>query len=426
MAPLHQGKVAYLPSQLPANRLCELSTSHGFKTTLEVRNSGRGDTGGVATAYGKVYFTSRDNHVYAVNAENGELVWRYKTGWISSPALGPVPTVADGKVFVGAWDDYLYCLDAENGKFLWRFYTGWPGLSGNDVASVVIDNKVYFGSWNGWFYSLDANSGKLIWSFSDGNGKMGHVMEAVAYAGERIFFSTGAGDIGYTGWVYALNAKDGSLIWKFEMGDESSVIAVADNRVFVGAGFMDDLPGDGVYAFDMHDGRLIWYFRMENTSIDSLIIVRDKVIFGVRQGKVYALHVDNGSIAWEHHFGSWPYLAAAGNLVYVFGGSSLRMLNAEDGSRVGGISIFDTSLANPTIAYGKLFVVERTGAYSSALLAFGPATTKPPPSWELPHWLPGLVLVSIVVAAMVLVCRFAYKLLVSAREAASWGLPPLK
>jgi len=381
---------------------------------------------GVAAAYGKVYFTSRDNYVYAVYAENGGLAWRYKTGWISSPSLGPVPTVTDGKVFVGAWDDYLYCLNAENGEFLWRFYTGRPGfMSGTDTAPIVIDNRVYFGSWNGWFYALDANTGELIWSFSDGNGKMGHVWESVAYAGGKIFFSTGAGGVGYTGWVYALNAEDGSLIWKFKMGDESSVLAVVDNKVFVGAGYMGHLPGDGVYAFDMHNGRLIWYLEMEHTSIHSLIVVRGRVIFGVRQGKVYALCADNGSIALEYNPGSWPYLAAAGDVVYVLD-DYLTMLNAEDGSLVGSIRTlnyrpFQRSLANPTIAYGKLFFVERTGVYSGALVALGPVLTQPSPPWELPYWLPGLVLVSIIVAAVALVCRFAYKRLVSAREAASWG-----
>ena len=54
-----------------------------------------------ATVSGEVvYVGSKDDHLYALDAETGELVWRYKTG-------GDVdsPTVSGGMVYVGSNDD---------------------------------------------------------------------------------------------------------------------------------------------------------------------------------------------------------------------------------------------------------------------------------------------------------------------------------
>ena len=49
--------------------------------------------------------------------EELELLWEYKTaGRVSSS-----PAVVEGKVFVGSGDSYLYCLDANTGELIWRY-----------------------------------------------------------------------------------------------------------------------------------------------------------------------------------------------------------------------------------------------------------------------------------------------------------------
>ena len=53
-------------------------------------------------------------------AETGEPVWSYETGhWIRSQ-----PAVANGVVYFGSFDDVFYALDIENGDLLWNFKAG--------------------------------------------------------------------------------------------------------------------------------------------------------------------------------------------------------------------------------------------------------------------------------------------------------------
>ena len=61
-----------------------------------------------AVAGGVVYVGSSDNHVYALDASTGELLWRYETG----DDVSSSPVVADGVVYVRSNDNYVYAIGA--------------------------------------------------------------------------------------------------------------------------------------------------------------------------------------------------------------------------------------------------------------------------------------------------------------------------
>ena len=51
---------------------------------------------------------SSDNHVYALDASTGNLLWRYETG----DDVSSSPVVADGVVYVRSNDNYVYAIGA--------------------------------------------------------------------------------------------------------------------------------------------------------------------------------------------------------------------------------------------------------------------------------------------------------------------------
>jgi outer membrane protein assembly factor BamB len=65
----------------------------------------------------RVYFGSRDGHLYAVAVASGELIYRVPMG---GPVIAP-PAVADDKVYAVTLGGLLRCLDAADGRELWRF-----------------------------------------------------------------------------------------------------------------------------------------------------------------------------------------------------------------------------------------------------------------------------------------------------------------
>ena len=116
---------------------------------------------------GAVYFGSSDGNVYAVDAANGSLRWKFRTGDV----VHATPAIAGGTVYVGSWDSFFYALDAATGKEKWRFKTGEDPDVHNQVgiqsSAAVMDGIVYFGCRDSNFYALDAATGDKKWAFNN-------------------------------------------------------------------------------------------------------------------------------------------------------------------------------------------------------------------------------------------------------------------
>lgn len=125
-----------------------------------------------ALANGMVYFQANDNHFYALDAQTGRKRWNFPASpsvpfdghcpvcpseeggwdyWVSSPAV-------DGsKVYFGSGDAHIYSLNALNGKVNWKYKTGARVRS----SPAVFQNTIYAGSLDGKMYAVDAERGTL-------------------------------------------------------------------------------------------------------------------------------------------------------------------------------------------------------------------------------------------------------------------------
>jgi polyvinyl alcohol dehydrogenase (cytochrome) len=139
---------------------------------------GKGDfTGTPAVADGCVYAGSNDGWVYALNADNGKVVWKtkIKRGGINSSAA-----VFDGKVFVHVsrvGKPAAVALDQDSGRILWDSTV--ETQPGADIySSPVYYDDLVFSGWSGGsaelgdesdrvrfqggFVLLDADTGALV------------------------------------------------------------------------------------------------------------------------------------------------------------------------------------------------------------------------------------------------------------------------
>ena len=92
------------------------------------------------------------------------------------------PTIADGVLFVGNLDSHLYALNAKNGTLRWRFQTGTEVTS----SPVAAGGVVYFGGQDKLLYALDAKTGKLKWKFAT----EGKVMSAIRLHEGNLYFGS--------------------------------------------------------------------------------------------------------------------------------------------------------------------------------------------------------------------------------------------
>lgn len=147
-------------------------------------------------ANGVVYIGVMNGKMYALDADDGSVVWAFQSG-------GPIPhtaAVMDGRVFFGSLDGKLYALSSAGGSLEWAYTTGGPIYS----APAVVDDTLYFGSTDGYLYALNTNNGALRWRYQTG----GPVVTSPAVANNRVYF--GSEDL----VARCLNATSGSLVWQ--------------------------------------------------------------------------------------------------------------------------------------------------------------------------------------------------------------------
>ena len=191
----------------------------------------------------RVYITSLDHNVIAVDANSHEVVWREDLG-------GAVPGSAvlseDGSLYVGslasqlekfdpATGNHQSVVDAEN--WVW----GTPSLDGDTL---------YFSDVDGNFYSFDTSSGSQSWNPIKPNGP---VTASPLVREEHILLATESGSI------YAID-REGKVLWSQEIGGKIYTTPVAVDDLTIVAPLETEFY---LVALDL-DGRQAWTFTPEN------------------------------------------------------------------------------------------------------------------------------------------------------------------
>ena len=162
----------------------------------------------------RVYLPLADGHVRALQLTDGKVSWARR--------LGDVPneiTALDRRLFVGSNDNHLYALDAESGEVAWR----WP--TGADVIGrpVVADGRVLFVSLDNNLRALDQGSGAQRWM----RLLPLRPTRGPTLGGEAVFVS------GVSRTVHAYRIGDGQ-----PLSDLTAPAQVASAPAFIGAGVL--------------------------------------------------------------------------------------------------------------------------------------------------------------------------------------------
>lgn len=158
-----------------------------------------------------------------------------------------------------------------------------------NLGPAVDDDRVFIAERHGTIEARNRLTGEVLWSVD-------HEMELnsgpVVDAGE-LFLATGEGAI------IVLNAADGSLTWKSTLASEILSHPVVADDVIVVRSTNGHLTG-----LDRKSGATLWYFErnappLAVRSRGAPIISGDLVIDGFGGGKVTALQLKEGKLAWE-------------------------------------------------------------------------------------------------------------------------------
>jgi len=132
----------------------------------------------VVEANGKAYtqgYANGKNTLFCVVAETGKVLWTHQYPCKKAPKYFQggsrgTPAVSDGILYLNSHQGDFYALDAENGKILWtknllKDFQGRRPDWGFSGSPLCISGKVIFetGSEKGSLVALDAESGELKW-----------------------------------------------------------------------------------------------------------------------------------------------------------------------------------------------------------------------------------------------------------------------
>jgi outer membrane protein assembly factor BamB len=192
-------------------------------------------------AEGRVYVGDWRGKIYALDQDNGRLLWTFDTGGAVKGALA----YSGGRVFAGSYDHHVYCLDAKTGKRIWRGSAQQRlGPRGTFYSTPALAyGRLYIGSTDRKVYSYGASTGKVRWSHTTGD----YVYSSPAVWRQLVFIGS------HDKHFYALDAASGDVRWKFDaQGKISGSGTVLDGIVYVST------LNRKTFALDAKTGRLVW------------------------------------------------------------------------------------------------------------------------------------------------------------------------
>lgn len=256
--------------------------------TVWRKKTGLAITAGPAAGYGMVVVGTAKGEVVAFAEADGRELWRSPLG----AALMAVPAIAQEVVVVLAADGVVHALSRDKGETRWTYNTTVPPLSLHANATPLIaDNRVYIATATGRLARLELASGIVDWELrvatNSGRSELERMTDIVASplrVGEREIYT-----VGFQSQLTLTDVEAGRRRWQF---DVSSVNDLAES---LGNIYVSDTEGN-VQAVDRASGKLAWkqpdyaYRRLSNP-----VVLGSYLAVGDDDGKVHILAQSDGA-----------------------------------------------------------------------------------------------------------------------------------
>jgi alcohol dehydrogenase (cytochrome c) len=262
------------------------------------------------------------SQIMPANVGRLQLVWSVATGQVEGHQAPPI--VNNGVMFVATPGNQLIALEAKNGNILWRYKRPLPEdltvLHPTNRGVGLFGDKVYFASADCILVALDARSGKEVWTAKVADYKSGYYMSLMPLVVDgKVMLGTSGGEFGVRGFVAAYDAETGKEAWRTYMvpepgqpgsetwpaGDQwktggasiwvPGTYDVDTNIAYWGTGnggpwMGDQRPGDNLYtssvvALDVKSGAISGHFQYHQNDSWDWDEVSPPVLVDYRRGE---------------------------------------------------------------------------------------------------------------------------------------------
>lgn len=263
-----------------------------------------------------------------------KVIWKYTPEKAGNGFVDWGPVAADGLVYTGDGLNHVVAMDAKSGGVVWTKEL----LSNIFSVSLSEDSKLLFATTaittkpTPTLYALNPKTGEIIWdNMINGQEAVGGMEGAPAIKDGKIY----AGYLQYEGHggVVAYEGATGKLLWHVEVKRFSpySPVSYADGKLFVG------FENKTLNCLDAATGRHLWEQTMDDL-VFAAPLISGKVVYVATGLTLYALDANKGQIMWQKtldgHVGH-SSLSLFNKTLYVgTTESQLLALKLSDGSKV--------------------------------------------------------------------------------------------
>ena len=283
------------------------------------------------TAYDDTVFVAYEDHVYALQVNNGIERWRFPEEADSNISFYAAPVLTeDGQLLVGSYSgsanngNNLYSLDPVRGNENWHFdgasnryissplssadgifapnadnilyklnadgvpFSNWSFQADEPLWSqpVLEGNRLYLSSMDHHLYALDASTGDILWISQD----LGSAIASPPIVGANGNLYVGT----FGSQVIAINSAAGNVIWETVVDDWVwSSPAELNGKLYVG-----DQSGTFL-ILDSSSGDELWRMKADGAILGSPLIIGEKIYFASEAGSVYLVEPE-GENDWDY------------------------------------------------------------------------------------------------------------------------------
>ncbi len=283
--------------------------------------------GGLAATGGRVFATTGFGEVVALDATNGDEIWRQD---IEAAASG-APTVSNGVVYAIGRDGIAWAINAATGRVEWTAaaIVDGPGVLGG-AAPAVAGDFVYLPFRTGQISAARIENGQGAWVSRLSGQRLGFptalisdllgdpvVSGGVLYAGS------------HSGRSAAIDTATGQQIWSADEGAMNAPVVTA-NSVF------QVTDRNALVRLDAATGETVWLTELP----------------------LYSANRERRRKDFFAHFG--PVLAG-GRLWVASDDDLLRAFDPDTGAQVGQVDLPSAATASPIVVGSTLYIVTANG-----------------------------------------------------------------
>lgn len=276
-------------------------------------------TASPVTGAGRIYVLDSEAHLFAFNLSNGNKAWskslapRNGTNWptlwgllgkantIQPPkGMGGGVAYDNGRVFVTSGFGVIYAMNAANGNVIWRHDMTLPILN----APVVNGGRVFFSTYDNHFFVLAESDGRLLWDYQGIPETAGVLAStSAAVSGEFVAAPFTSGEL------VALRVQNGTIGWSDILSKSGQVTALSElddiaGRPVIDRGVVYAVSQSGVMAaIGLSSGERLWTKNI--ASVQTPWAAGDYVYVLDTSARIICLTRKDGKVRWIHELPRW-------------------------------------------------------------------------------------------------------------------------